>query len=202
MVSAGIFSLPQGTRAVMALAVLLMSAPLASAQVPLRGSRNANAPGLAVLPGKPLIPLLNNGSLQISPNPNPQFPNALPFTYIAALPLGDRLMMNGIQADPDLLPQALGGGGMGGGPGGNPGGNPGGQPGFPGPFPRGYNRQAAYNNAAYNQMAAMAAWRAAYNGYNAAALGPPPGNSNGYAGFGIPTNNSTGYSSLSTPFGR
>jgi hypothetical protein len=56
-----------------------------------------------LMPGKPEQPLLNNGSLQVSINPAPNLPNSIPFTYIAALPLGDRLGKNGVVYDPELL---------------------------------------------------------------------------------------------------
>jgi hypothetical protein len=50
-----------------------------------------------VLPGAPQIPALNNGSLQSN------------IGNIASLPLGDRLMLNGVQFDPDLIDSLNGG---------------------------------------------------------------------------------------------
>jgi hypothetical protein len=56
-----------------------------------------------LMPEKATAPLLNNGSLQVSINPNPNLPNSIPFTFMAALPLGDRLGKNGVVFDPELL---------------------------------------------------------------------------------------------------
>ena len=56
-----------------------------------------------LMPGKGNIPLLNNGSLQISQNGAlPGTPNVTPFEYIGALPIGDRLGKNAIFYDPEL----------------------------------------------------------------------------------------------------
>jgi len=57
-----------------------------------------------LMPGKPTIPLLNNGSLNIWLNPLPRLPNQIAYTYQATLPEGDRLAKNGIVDDPNLLP--------------------------------------------------------------------------------------------------
>jgi hypothetical protein len=53
---------------------------------------------------RPTVALLNNGSLQTSANPNAKLPNQIPFIYIAAMPLGDRLGNNGVFYDTGLLP--------------------------------------------------------------------------------------------------
>lgn len=86
------------------------------------------------LPPRPPINLLNNGSLQTSPNPNAILPNQHQFAYIAAMPLGDRLGYNGIFYDYEIIPNIglYSPGAMGGGGGGVP---PGGGGPFPPPFP-------------------------------------------------------------------
>ena len=120
---------PKLTGVLVALSVLAADTSLAQAQIMmpplgppiprrilLRGQPNqpttffAPMPGMAPpitpanFPGLPGIPLVNNGTLQISRNPNPTYPNATPFAYIAALPLGARLPYNGILADPQMTP--------------------------------------------------------------------------------------------------
>lgn len=106
----------------------------------------------ATLPGAPVIPPLNNGSLQLN--------NGL--GNIASLPLGDRLRLNGTQIDPDLIDTSGGGGGGGNGNGGNGNGQNG----------NGTGRIGGFRDARYQMMMAQAyqAQRAALamNLYNAA----------------------------------
>lgn len=86
---------------------------------------------MPLLPPKPPINLLNNGSLATWPNPNAILPNQHQFAYIAALPLGDRLGYNGIFYDQEIIPNVgIFTPGMGGGGAPMPGPGP-----FPGPFP-------------------------------------------------------------------
>jgi len=69
----------------------------------LRGQGMGGMPLL--LPRQPYTPgLLNNGSLQTTQNPNANLPNQVRFTYIAAMPLGDRLGNNGVFYDTNILP--------------------------------------------------------------------------------------------------
>ncbi len=104
------FRFPKWSCATLALGAFLASGSLSYAQPhPLRGGATGvggNLP-LATFPAQPMIPLLNNGSLQVSPNPARGFPNIQPYAYIASLPLGDRLPYNGIFADPQMLPQTI-----------------------------------------------------------------------------------------------
>lgn len=92
---------PQGTQAFAGGLVGNQIGPYgAIAQSPFAGRYTAQ-----LMPGKPLIPLLNNGSLHVQQNPAPAgTPNINPYTYIAGLPLGDRLGVNGVFYDPELVP--------------------------------------------------------------------------------------------------
>ena len=103
--------LRRGSWLALSLGILVADSSLGHAQFRpvFRGTPSAMAGGFPAtgFPGLPNIPLVNNGSMQISRNPNPSFPSATPFAYIAALPLGDRLPYNGILADPQLLPQTI-----------------------------------------------------------------------------------------------
>jgi hypothetical protein len=90
------------------LVLFLASESLVNGQGPgaiqLRGTnKGAGAPLL--LPPLPYAPaILNNGSLQTTQNPNANLPNQARFIYIAAMPLGDRLGLNGVYYDNNILP--------------------------------------------------------------------------------------------------
>jgi hypothetical protein len=89
---------------VLAVGILLVATSEGVAQF-----RQANTNPAFKIPPPQQIPLLNNGSLQISPNPQPGLPNANAFSFIAGLPQDARLLNNGVQLwQPriDAIPQA------------------------------------------------------------------------------------------------
>ncbi len=82
--------------AIAVLGILAASTDSAKAQLKFRGNNNNTAPPPVVFPPAPPIPMLNNGSLQTTANPNGALPNQVPFIYIAALPQDCRLNNNGV----------------------------------------------------------------------------------------------------------
>ena len=150
-------------------AVLLVAETRVSAQK-LRGPVTGGTPIL--LPRFPSA-MLNNGSLQTTQNPNANLPGQVPFIFIAAMPLGDRLGRNGVYYDTDLLPNIglfQGGQNLMGQVPQNPNNNPNPNPNpFPPPLPpvqaarmarqrmmmamySAYMQQAMYQQAMYQQM--------------------------------------------------
>src|SRR5262249_35187044 len=100
----------------LALSILAISGTSAQAQPPFRTNMPRQnfpmpQPARAAPPGTPVgllppqdIPLVNNGSLATWPNPTAGLPNQLDFSYFASVPLGDRLMRNGVMYDTNLIP--------------------------------------------------------------------------------------------------
>jgi hypothetical protein len=78
------------------LGMVAASTETASAQL-FRGNNPKQAPPPVIFPPSPQIPILNNGSLQTTANPNTGLPGQLPFAFIAALPQDCRLNLNGVQ---------------------------------------------------------------------------------------------------------
>jgi hypothetical protein len=119
-----------------------LTPPTGSVLIPANVSRPtalAFADRQALLPGAPIIPPVNNGSLQAN------------LGNIASLPLGDRLQLNGIQGDASLIDFSGGGGG---GNGGNGGGQNNGGTTTGGPI-NGIKGFRASRAAAYGMMAAQ-----------------------------------------------
>jgi hypothetical protein len=194
MASFRLSSLRQACVVILPLGLVLLTEGISSAQMMpprpiLRGvPQTAMLP--ANLPGKPLIPLLNNGTLQVTAATNPAQPNTVPFIYIAFGSLGDRLALYNpvnIQAlDPGLYPGVLTAGGMNGqngNPGGNPGGGPGGGP-IGGNFFRrgggGYTPVSAYMNG-YSGYGSYGGGGYGYGGYG---YNPYSSYYRGYQGYG------------------
>lgn len=78
------------------LGLLAASTESANAQKIFRGNNPATAPPPAIFPPAPQIPLLNNGSLQTTANPNSALPSQVPYIYIAGMAQDARLNNNGV----------------------------------------------------------------------------------------------------------